>query len=59
MATGESLLDGYHKVGKIFLIVCFVLNLATMFTIQTAVTIVTAGLASSLFGITDNMVVGT
>ena len=57
MATGESLLDGYFKVGKIFLIIYFVLNLATMFTIQTAVTIVTAGLASSLFGITDNMVV--
>ena len=57
MATGESLLDGYNKVGKIFLIIYFVLNLATMFTIQTAVTIVTAGLASSLFGITDNMVV--
>ncbi len=56
MATGESLLDGYYKVGKIFLIIYFVLNLATMFTIQTAVTIVTAGLASSLFGITDNMV---
>ena len=57
MATGESLLDGYYKVGKIFLIIYFVLNLATMFTIQTAVTIVTAGLASSLFGITDNMVI--
>ena len=57
MATGESLLDGYHKVGKIFLIIYFIMNLATMFTIQTAVTIVTAGLASSLFGITDNMVV--
>ena len=57
MATGESLLDGYYKVRKIFLIIYFVLNLATMFTIQTAVTIVTAGLASSLFGITDNMVV--
>ena len=57
MATGESLLDGYHTVGKIVLIIYFVLNLATMFTIQTAVTIVTAGLASSLFGITDNMVV--
>ena len=28
-----------------------------MFTIQTAVTIVTAGLASSLFGFTDNMVI--
>ena len=56
MATGESLLDGYFKVGKIFLISYFILNIATMFTIQTAVTIVTAGLASSLFGITDNMV---
>lgn len=30
------------------------LNLATMFTIQTAVTIVTAGLAANLFGITSN-----
>ncbi|TNJ44601.1 Nramp family divalent metal transporter [Tamlana fucoidanivorans] len=49
-ATGESLLDGYSKLGKSILIVYFVLNLATMFTIQAAVTIVTAGLASSLFG---------
>ena len=57
MATGESLLDGYYKIGKIFLIIYFIMNLATMFTIQTAVTIVTAGLASSLFGITDNMVI--
>ena len=57
MATGESLLDGYYKVGKVFSITYFILNLATMFTIQTAVTIVTAGLASSLFGLTDNMVI--
>ena len=57
MATGESLLDGYYKVGKIFLIIYFIMNLATMFTIQTAVTIVTAGLASSLFGLSDNMVI--
>ncbi len=49
-ATGESLLDGYHKLGKGVLITYFILNLATMFTIQTAVTIVTAGLANSLFG---------
>ncbi|WP_353778780.1 divalent metal cation transporter [Winogradskyella sp. 3972H.M.0a.05] len=49
-ATGESLLDGYKKLGKGVLIAYFVLTLATMFTIQTAVTIVTAGLASSLFG---------
>lgn len=49
-ATGESLIEGYHKLGKGILIVYFVLTLATMFTIQTAVTIVTAGLANSLFG---------
>jgi Mn2+/Fe2+ NRAMP family transporter len=49
-ATGESLLDGYKKLGKGVLIAYFVLSIASMFTIQTAVTIVTAGLASSLFG---------
>ena len=50
MATGESLLDGYKKLGKGVLIAYFVITFATMFTIQTAVTIVTAGLASSIFG---------
>ncbi len=49
-ATGESLLDGYKKLGKGVLVTYFILSIATMFTIQTAVTIVTAGLASSLFG---------
>ncbi|HEY5687203.1 MAG TPA: Nramp family divalent metal transporter [Yeosuana sp.] len=49
-ATGESLLDGYKKLGKGILVTYFILSIATMFTIQTAVTIVTAGLASTLFG---------
>ena len=49
-ATGESLLDGYKKLGKGVLTTYYILTFATMFTIQTAVTIVTAGLASSLFG---------
>ena len=49
-ATGESLIDGYKKLGKGILIAYFILSLATMFTIQTAVTIVTAGIASTLFG---------
>jgi len=49
-ATGESLLDGYKKLGKGVLLTYYILNIATMFTIQTAVTIVTAGLASNLFG---------
>ena len=56
LATGESLLDGYKKLGQSYLWIYFFLNLATMFTIQTAVTIVTAGLASNLFGISTDMV---
>ncbi|WP_417361887.1 Nramp family divalent metal transporter [Galbibacter sp.] len=54
MATGYSLLEGYRKLGKPVLYTYFILNMATMFTIQTAVTIVTAGLAANLFGITSN-----
>lgn len=49
-ATGETLLDGYKKLGKSVLMTYFILSLATIFTIQAAVTIVTAGLASSIFG---------
>ena len=49
-ATGQSLLDGYNKLGKLFVGFYFTLSLATMFTIQTAVTIVTAGIANALFG---------
>jgi Mn2+/Fe2+ NRAMP family transporter len=49
-ATGESLLEGYNKLSKGVLTAHFILSLGTMFTIQTAVTIVTAGLANSLFG---------
>ena len=56
-ATGESLLDGYKKLGKGVLIAYFIVNLATMFTIQAAVTIVTAGLAANLFGITTNPII--
>ncbi|MCK4562287.1 MAG: Nramp family divalent metal transporter [Flavobacteriaceae bacterium] len=54
-ATGESLIDGYKKLGKGVLIIYIVLTFLTMFTIQAAVTIVTAGLASNLFGITQNL----
>ncbi len=57
MATGESLLEGYLKIGKGYLWVYFILNFVTMFTIQTAVTVVTAGLAAQLFGITSNIVI--
>ncbi len=56
-ATGESLIDGYKKLGKGVLVGYFILTFATMFTIQAAVTIVTAGLASNLFGITPNLTI--
>lgn len=56
-ATGETLLEGYQKLGKGVLMTYYILNFATMFTIQAAVTIVTAGLASQLFGITDDLTI--
>ena len=49
-ATGESLLEGYQKLGKGILEIYGILTFLTMFTIQAAVTIVTAGIATSLFG---------
>lgn len=55
-ATGESLIDGYKKLGKGVLWAYYILSFATMFSIQAAVTIVTAGLASNLFGITASAV---
>jgi Mn2+/Fe2+ NRAMP family transporter len=51
MATGESLLEGYRRMGKWVLWLFVIMSLGTMFTVQTAVTIVTASLASALFGI--------
>ncbi len=55
-ATGETLLDGYKKLGKPVLVAYYIINFATMFTIQAAVTIVTAGIASQLFGFTNDLV---
>ena len=57
VATGESLLEGYYKMGKNVLLIYLILSLVTMFTIQTAVTIVTAGLAIELFGFSTNITI--
>jgi Mn2+/Fe2+ NRAMP family transporter len=56
LATQKSLLEGYQKLGKANLWIYFLLNLATMFTIQTAVTIVTAGIAASVLGLSSSMI---
>lgn len=50
-ATGESLLEGYQKLGKWALTIFIVMTFGTMFSIQAAVTVVAAGLAGQLFGI--------
>lgn len=49
--TGDDLLTAFNKMGRWVLVVYFMLTLCTMFTFQTAVTIVTAGIATSLTGI--------
>ena len=54
-ATGESLIDGYKKLGNGVLLIYYLLTFTTMFTIQAAVTIVTAGLAANLFGFTSDI----
>ena len=54
--TGESLLDGYKKLGKWVIPVYLIMTFGTMFTIQAAVTIVTAGIASTIFGWDTNLV---
>jgi len=50
LATGENMLHGYKKMGNFFLLLYFLITIGTMFSIQTAVTIVTAGIANSITG---------
>ena len=56
LATRMSLLDGYRKLGKVYLLIFFLISLGTIFTIQTAVTIVTASLATTILGSSINIV---
>ena len=55
LATKMSLLDGYYKLGKIYLLIFFIISVGTIFTIQTAVTIVTASLATTILGFSQNL----
>jgi Mn2+/Fe2+ NRAMP family transporter len=50
-ATGTSLLEGYRRQGRWALGLYALLTLGTMFTVQAAVTVVTAGLAKALLGL--------
>lgn len=49
--TGESLIGGYRKLGKGAVLIVLLLTVSTMFTVEAAVTVVTAGIAIKLFGL--------
>lgn len=49
-ATGTSLLEGYRRRGRWALVLYTVLTFGTMFTVQAAVTFVTAALGTQLLG---------
>lgn len=48
-STGESLLHGYKRLGTWALILYLILTITTMFTLQAAITVVTASLFSNIF----------
>jgi Mn2+/Fe2+ NRAMP family transporter len=55
-ATGHHLIDGYRELGKWAVWAFALLTLATMFAIQAAVTIVTAGLVADVAGLSMGVV---
>lgn len=55
-STNESLIDGYKKLGNWAIIAFALLTITTMFTIQAAVTIVTAGLFANVLNLSIDVV---
>ena len=50
-ATGKNILHGYQKLGQWAVWIYLLMTIATMFIIQAAVTVVTAGLFTHIFGL--------
>lgn len=50
-ATGQNILHGYKKLGKWAVWVYLLITIATMFIVQAAITVVTAGLVTNIFGL--------
>ncbi|MBY0499771.1 MAG: divalent metal cation transporter [Nitrosomonas sp.] len=50
-ATGQHILHGYLKLGKWAIWLYLLLSISTMFIVQAAITVVTAGLIKSIFGL--------
>lgn len=55
--TGKSLLDGYQEIGNYALVITTIINFLTLFFVQAAITIVTAGLLQSILGIEINILI--
>jgi Mn2+/Fe2+ NRAMP family transporter len=51
IATGESMIEGYQRLGKWAIGIFIIFTIGTMFAVQAAVTIVSASLAAELTGI--------
>lgn len=51
IATGESMIEGYRRLGSWAIWIFVIFTIGTMFAVQAAVTIVTASLAAELTGI--------
>lgn len=56
-ATGKSLIDGYKTIGNWALILYLIFTIGSMFAIQAAVTVVTAGIFANVFNLTFSPVV--
>lgn len=50
-ATGHNILHGYKRLGKWAIWIYLLMSIATMFIIQAAITVVTAGLVTNIFGL--------
>lgn len=51
IATGESMIEGYNRLGKWAIGIFVVFTIGTMFAVQAAVTVVTASLAAKMTGL--------
>ncbi len=58
-ATGESIIDGYKRIGTWMLGLYFLITLGSMFFVAAAVGAVTAGFLQNLFGISGSGMWGT
>ncbi|MFK7999829.1 MAG: NRAMP family divalent metal transporter [Polyangiales bacterium] len=58
-ASGVSLLEGYRRQGRPALVLYLLLTLATMWTVQAAVTVVTAGLLIHITGLSVSPIIAS